>query len=514
MIKISKLRAISQAALDDYLAILDVSDLAQSAAGSMRKIPISSIFQYSLLLIPTGAADNILIQAAIDAVAAAGGGVVFCKAGNYDIRAKIRGASSVSVEGEEWATIWNLANNTNTDILEIDGKNTVFIKNILIDGNKANQTLSSKGVNIIGNSSKVYLENVYVRNTSLDGIKVFQASDFSFKNCFAYQCGKTGLTSQGNGGINVSNANDFVLENCKADACNQEGLNIVSSYDFTIINCKGINSVVEHGIHPNLSYNFSIIGGEYNNNLIDGIKAIDCYDYSVIGAITNNNSHYGLIAASNGAAAYEVKIIGCTSKGNVRGIYTSNATTGSQNDTAIIGNNASGNSQWGIGLSGVNNSTILGNISKNNQYGIILSGTCNNNLISGNRCYDDQSVKTQLYGIADSDNNTIVNNDLTGNKNGAITTPGASSIIRNNKGYVTENSGTATINSGSTSITVSHGLSATPTLDDISVVLGENPTNDPGNIWVSSITSTQFTINCRNNPGASNLDLAWKAVIL
>ncbi len=54
----------------------------------------------------------------------------------------------------------------------------------------------------------------------------------------------------------------------------------------------------------------------------------------------------------------------------------------------------------------------------------------------------------------------------------------------------------------------------TPTLDDISVVLGENPTNDPGNVWVDTITATQFNINCRNDPGASNLDVAWQAVVL
>jgi hypothetical protein len=83
--------------------------------------------------------------------------------------------------------------------------------------------------------------------------------------------------------------------------------------------------------------------------------------------------------------------------------------------------------------------------------------------------------------------------------------------IRYNDGYTTENKGTATINSGTTSVTVTHGLAVTPTLDDISVVMGENPTNDPGNIWVDTITSTQFNINCRNDPGASNLDVAWRA---
>jgi hypothetical protein len=35
------------------------------------------------------------------------------------------------------------------------------------------------------------------------------------------------------------------------------------------------------------------------------------------------------------------------------------------------------------------------------------------------------------------------------------------------------------------------------------------PTADPGNIWVDTIGATNFTVNCRNDPGASNLDFGW-----
>ena len=46
------------------------------------------------------------------------------------------------------------------------------------------------------------------------------------------------------------------------------------------------------------------------------------------------------------------------------------------------------------------------------------------------------------------------------------------------------------------------------------VTLAENPTNTPGAIWVDTITSTQFNVNCENDPGASNLDFGWRAVVL
>ena len=77
-----------------------------------------------------------------------------------------------------------------------------------------------------------------------------------------------------------------------------------------------------------------------------------------------------------------------------------------------------------------------------------------------------------------------------------------------NIGFVTENSGTATIPNGSISVTVNHGLTITPGLDDISVT----PTNSLGNatkFWISNPTATQFTINVNTNPGATTAGFAW-----
>jgi hypothetical protein len=72
-----------------------------------------------------------------------------------------------------------------------------------------------------------------------------------------------------------------------------------------------------------------------------------------------------------------------------------------------------------------------------------------------------------------------------------------------------DNTGSATILSGATSAVVTHGCSHTPKAGEIVITPTENPTNDPGNIWVDTLTSTQFTVHCRNDPGASNLDFEW-----
>lgn len=94
-------------------------------------------------------------------------------------------------------------------------------------------------------------------------------------------------------------------------------------------------------------------------------------------------------------------------------------------------------------------------------------------------------------------------------------TTGGTIARRVPRGFRAATSGTATILSGTTSIVVNHTITTVvPSLRDIFVVPAENPTNDVGLLWVTSITSTQFTVNCRNEPGVSNLDVAWMVLVL
>jgi parallel beta-helix repeat protein len=385
-----------------------------------------------------GTADDIEIQEAIDAAHAIGGGDVLIKnLGNiYSISNSIQAKSNVNIIVEEGTTI-KLANATNLDMLVVNGVTNITINGLVLDGNKTNQTIAKSGINILGNSTKIRLKNLYVKSTTADGIKAFQASDFRIQDCTAYQCGKTGLVGQGNGGFNISTCYDFVLQNCKADACDYEGLNVFTCYDFSMLNCSGINSVTEHGTHPNRCYNFSIIGGRYSNNTIDGIKAIDCYKYKIIGVEALENGNIGINASCDTLTSHEITIVGNVSNSNVRGIYCSNGGSGTEFNVTISGNMVVGNSSWGIGLSNAHDCAISGNVSKNNLYGIILSGAASiNNTISGNRCYDDQVSPTQVYGFVDSDFSTVTGNDFTGNSNSnSVLTPGVNSNYSSNKGY-------------------------------------------------------------------------------
>lgn len=160
----------------------------------------------------------------------------------------------------------------------------------------------------------------------------------------------------------------------------------------------------------------------------------------------------------------------------------------------------------------------------------IMGGTAAGNVLSGAYFEDCSAFSAMVmrcgphsdfganggYGIqlaGTSDFGRIGWNDLRGNTLGAYssTASGTTLKVRDNLGYVTEAGGDVTIPSGSTSVVVTHGLGRTPLKSELWFTPGENPTTDPANMWIDTITSTQFTINCRTNPGASNLDVSWAA---
>lgn len=122
---------------------------------------------------------------------------------------------------------------------------------------------------------------------------------------------------------------------------------------------------------------------------------------------------------------------------------------------------------------------------------------------------------TQSYGIligTGCDQYQLLDNNLIGNVTGGAVdnSAGTSTLreVRSNLGYKTSAAGSATITSGTNQVTVTHGLSGTPT-----VVLA-NPTNV--NIgasspwWTGSFGATSFSINVAANV-AANSSFSWTA---
>jgi hypothetical protein len=175
------------------------------------------------------------------------------------------------------------------------------------------------------------------------------------------------------------------------------------------------------------------------------------------------------------------------------------------------------NGAFGMKAVGAKNVHVMGGTAAGNTLAGLYFGDCDTFSAMMVRCgpHSDYGANGS-YGIqlaGTSDYGRIGWNDLRGNTLGAFTSSASGSTIkvRDNLGYVTEAGGDVTILSGSTSVVVTHGLGRTPQKSELAFTPGENPTTDPANMWIDTITSTQFTINCRTNPGASNLDVSWQA---
>lgn len=279
----------------------------------------------------------------------------------------------------------------------------------------------------------------------------------------------------------------------------------------------GILNTKESGITTKIQSSW-ILDNYINACGAQGI-AVSTYAYTTMvrGNYVQSCRTEGIYSGSSETKIISNEVWDCTN----RGLYLYLATK-----IEVIGNDFGTNGLYGIGIGGGDSHTIIGNIIYNNSKtsagtysGINLStasgDTPDNMIIQGNEIYDDQTTKTQGYGINinSGDNITIIGNNLQPNKTGGIYIAGGmnlNGIVRGNIGYKTENSGTATVLNATTSIVVSHGLATTPTR--VQVTPTSNPTNPVSFWWVDTLTTTQFTIHVNANPGASNLTFNWRAV--
>ena len=188
--------------------------------------------------------------------------------------------------------------------------------------------------------------------------------------------------------------------------------------------------------------------------------------------------------------------------------------------TQMLGGSIVGMVTHGIAISASRTKVIGVDINKvNSDSGAAGSGIQINDVsrcvIMGNTIQDTDS--NMLYGIEETgaaNVNVIMGNPITGAQTASIITVGAETIVTRNPGYVTENKGTGSVTNGGTTDVIAHGLDVTPAAEDITITGKENPTNDVGTIWVDTIGAANFTVNVENDPGASNWDFGWKAIVI
>ncbi len=419
------------------------------------------------------------------------------------------------------------------------------------------------GMNIVGNGVKV--DRATIKNNSAGGVWISRSTLSQ-----SIACALTNSQVEGNGGfaVKITAPGALVANNHIRDNLTGDGVLLENTFSpgFTIANNvitgNGLTGIVNNAGNPN----GRIIGNYIANNGLDGISTsssyttisdntVSSFPRTVVDAVTNGtttitsatavftSADVGDRVVLSGGGSLSTTISSVTNattavlnsgagwstsgnravitrKGNRTGIFVNTNTV----NNVVSGNTVVENGRWGIiFVSGVVNSQLIGNIADSNSQetdllyaNFALGDNSNNNNVQHNISRKGSLTNKPSYGIhvmATCDANIVKNNDLvTAGQTANLLDAGTNTIIAGNPGFLTHNSGTATVLNTTTSIVVNHGLATTPALADIKVT----PTNNLGSaakFWISTVTSTQFTINVNADPGAGTATFVWNAEI-
>jgi parallel beta-helix repeat protein len=459
-----------------------------------------------------GISDNEQIQAALTLVGNLGGGRVRIKEGSYNIRAVVTIPSNVILEGEGAATILTLVNNVNmfTNADTTGGNSNIVIRRLKLVGDSATNTSGNSGIWLTKCTDSAITDCI-VSDFKGNGIWLTNCANTTVARNKILIAGSSGhgfKTSGTTAGYNIYlKVHDNYISGCINNGAE------VSDTTHSTFNRNKFLSSGKNGVSGYRNYFCIFDGNHANDNTWSGIDLEGARNCTFTNGVYNNNTLNGLGVERN--YSDDIKSQFCVFAGNV----------------------ASNNGRSGYFCQNADYVTVVANSGENNSrttsnlgalfHAYFESGTpsttyCSYLNIANNTYADTRGTSLSTYGITESGtagvNFSMANSSVMGNVvNGALTSSvrvlGTTSLARNNKGYTTEASGTASVANGATAGTVTHGLSATPTVKDISLT----PINNMGSaskLWVASAGATTFVVNVNTDPGATTTQYAWKAEIL
>jgi len=445
--------------------------------------------------------DTAEIQAAIDAMEAASGGVVYFPNGTYLISSElVIDSQSVSLVGEN--RFGSLIKQTTLSAKILNSTARYFTVRSLSLHYDGTPTSGAQAIRL--NEQFATVTDIFIR-AAWDGIALDTTARFcsiTNFNIFNYE----------NTGILLTATNDHVISNFFLQASTATrgilgGIRVINkSQGNSFSNGQTANGVFPmtiatspqtfvEGNRP--AYNkFTNI---YFDSAAKGVLLQDVVSTEFVSCFFANGRTSPVgdgcnVLQSDSLSFIDCQFLNCGNHGmNV------NATTA--NNLSFVGcdfNSNSVTSASGVGnglfiLSGVKDFTIIG-------------CKANDDLFAAGRQGDGIEIG------ANCDRFSIIGCNVTGNVTSGISDGSSATAekhIVGNLGHLTESQGTGSITSGVTTDVITHGLAITPVVGNIHITLSENPTNTPGAIFVTTITSTAFTVNCENDPGASNLDFGW-----
>lgn len=388
--------------------------------------------------------DTSAVQNAISAASTAGGGVVFLPPGTY-LTGQINLAANVELRGFGMGvTTIKLKNANNTHLLRGSSATNCIIRDLTVDGNRANQTgtESWSGIHLI-TSNYAQVIRCEVKETYRIGITLAGSPYSLIDACYIHNTNYIGCWLGDNGSGTYSQYS--TIRNCNVVETGLDSITLASDN----LLCSG--NYCKH------SGNRTTDAG--NIYTTPGRRFI-----RIIGNHVEDGTGFGIDLAPDATYTY----YGIVVEGNVCLRSRNSGIQSSVPGVTITGNYCQDNGQ--------NN----GQAAPSLPYGIYIAAS--DVVVTGNVCTDLQGTKTQLYGIrvaAGGARQIIASNILDGNSTGAVLgTQGTDGSFFGN---------TATGGLTSTFSGVSIGGGAT-----ITKVLSNSATYDPpnttsGNSWVTTI---------------------------
>lgn len=449
--------------------------------------------------------DTSAIQATINAVGAAGGGTVYFPAGTYKISSKLTVANNgvyLVGAGRRGTTLSPTA--MSTDHILFDTVSNGGLSHLAIIPSGA-QTGSTASVRVL-NCNRVVLDSFLI-----------------FGNC------QTGVVCDGGAIQFLTTISNFQIDSCAFSGI-QVGNGANFAQDTTIF--EGVVANCSVGIlltHCSGVYATSIDVLSCINNGIASFPATGhivsaCFFTAVLADTTTNGNGFAFF--NNGGKISDINLVNCWGSS----CFLDGLVCGTNCDGILISSSRFiNNRRNGIYLQGGTNYTITGNqIGMNSMsgsgayHGIAIASNISHftieNNFSGGPLGKIGAISPNLqgYGIlinsGASNLYNIIGNDLTGNVSGGISN-GSSSTGRHiygNLGYTTIESGSAFIAAGASSVTVTHGLSVTPTAPEISITANSAMGSNPFYLDTTSITSTVFIVRVAIAVAANSF-FSWQA---
>jgi parallel beta-helix repeat protein len=327
-------------------------------------------------------------------------------------------ANNVSIEGQGTNTVL-LISNSAISAFTVSGVNGWSIRNLQINDALRNRTSGIYATK----SQNILIENCEISNTYYNGITTLYSSNITIDNN-SINAARYGF------GIAVWNTTKSTITNNKVDLTYWSGITISDGSNYNVIRDNVVSRSGQMGtlgdgieIGATLQSGGTVGNLVFNNtchdNVVDGISVAQSNGTVVSGNIVFNNGAAGIGVESN---SEETQIVG-NSVFNNSAIFRDGAgiavidplTRG----TIISSNSVFGNCENGIFLfKNSTNTLVVSNVvydngqkSTGNYDGICIASS--NNTINTNRCFDDQAVRTQRFGV--NEERGYLNNVLNGN---------------------------------------------------------------------------------------------------